>query len=191
MPKLWNDTIDAHRQAVRDATMDATAMLVARQGLSAVTMSAIAEETGIGRATLYKYFPDIDSILTAWHERQVLRHLEQLTKARDAAPDPLTALRAVLEAYVALTGHGHGHDGAIASMLHASTHAQHAHHRLQAFVSVLIARGAEAGQLRGDSPAGELAAYCLAALTAAGHLPGKAARDRLIGVILTGLRATA
>ncbi len=58
VPKLWNDTIAAHRRAVRDATLDTTAALVAEHGLAAVTMSQIAEETGIGRATLYKYFPD-------------------------------------------------------------------------------------------------------------------------------------
>ncbi|TJV36742.1 MAG: helix-turn-helix transcriptional regulator, partial [Mesorhizobium sp.] len=55
MPKLWNETIDAHRRAVRDACLDTTAALVAEHGLLSVTMSKIAEETGIGRATLYKY----------------------------------------------------------------------------------------------------------------------------------------
>ena len=38
-------------------------------------MSQIAEQTGIGRATLYKYFPDVEAILLAWHERQVTGHL--------------------------------------------------------------------------------------------------------------------
>ncbi|MGI9077433.1 MAG: TetR/AcrR family transcriptional regulator, partial [Gemmatimonadaceae bacterium] len=55
MPKLWNETIEAHRRAVRDATLNATAALVAEHGLASVTMSQIARETGIGRATLYKY----------------------------------------------------------------------------------------------------------------------------------------
>src|SRR5262245_17985636 len=77
VPRLWNDTIDAHRRAVRDATIDTTAALVAKHGLRAVTMAQIAEETGIGRATLYKYFPDVESILLAWHERQIAAHLEQ------------------------------------------------------------------------------------------------------------------
>ena len=76
MPKLWNETIDAHRRAVRDATLNTTAALVAEHGLLSVTMSQIAEQTGIGRATLYKYFPDVEAILFAWHERQVSGHLE-------------------------------------------------------------------------------------------------------------------
>ena len=78
MPRLWNDTIEAHRHDVRDAVMDATASIVAAQGLLSVTMSRVAEESGIGRATLYKYFPDVEAILLAWHERHVVQHLDQI-----------------------------------------------------------------------------------------------------------------
>src|SRR3954467_8651396 len=99
MPRLWNETIEAHRRAVRDATLDATAALVAGHGLASVTMSQIAEETGIGRATLYKYFPDVEAILAAWHDRQVTGHLQQLAETREQAGDPSQRLAAVLEAY--------------------------------------------------------------------------------------------
>jgi AcrR family transcriptional regulator len=71
----------AHRRAVRDATLDTTVALVAEHGLASVTMSQIAEQTGIGRATLYKYFPDVEAILLAWHQRQVAEHLEQLPRS--------------------------------------------------------------------------------------------------------------
>ena len=50
--------------------------LAAERGRRAVTMSPIAEETGIGRATLYKYFAGVEEILLAWHERQIIAHLE-------------------------------------------------------------------------------------------------------------------
>src|SRR5713101_6254962 len=85
VPKLWDETIEAHRHAVRDATLDAAAALVAEHGLLSVTMSQIAEETGIGRATLYKYFSDVEAILVARHERQVTSHLEHLAEVRDQA----------------------------------------------------------------------------------------------------------
>jgi AcrR family transcriptional regulator len=68
--------------------LDTTAALVHEHGLAAVTMSQIAAATGIGRATLYKYFPDVEAILVAWHERQITRHLRQLAAARDAAGTP-------------------------------------------------------------------------------------------------------
>jgi AcrR family transcriptional regulator len=75
VPKLWSETIEAHRREVRDATLDTTAALVAEHGLRSVTMSRIAAETGIGRATLYKYFSGVEAILVAWHERQITGHL--------------------------------------------------------------------------------------------------------------------
>jgi hypothetical protein len=34
--------------------------------------------SGIGRATLYTYFPNVESILAVWHERHVASHLAQL-----------------------------------------------------------------------------------------------------------------
>lgn len=78
MPKIWADTIDTHRQQVTDAILDATAELIAEHGPMSVAMSAIAERAGIGRATLYKYFPDVESILVAWHTRDFAEHLQQL-----------------------------------------------------------------------------------------------------------------
>src|SRR5215813_5174727 len=99
VPKLWNETIEAHRREVGEAILDTTRALVAKHGLRAVTMSQIAEETGIGRATLYKYFPDVESILIAWHERHVAGHLAQLAALRTAPGDPVPRLEAVLQAY--------------------------------------------------------------------------------------------
>src|SRR5215469_11629252 len=88
VPKLWDETIAAHRHQVRDAILDAAAALVFEQGLRSVTMAQIAEHAGIGRATLYKYFSDVDAIVHAWHHRQITAHLAQLAEARDTVDDP-------------------------------------------------------------------------------------------------------
>src|SRR6266540_1980443 len=109
MPRLWTETIETHRREVRDAIMDTTAALVAEHGLLSVTMSRIAQETGIGRATLYKYFPDVEAILRAWHERQIAGHLDYLAEVRDQAGDPGERLEAVLEAYALIAHESHGH----------------------------------------------------------------------------------
>src|SRR5215212_6293583 len=99
VPKLWNQTIETHRREVGDAILDTTLKLVAKHGPHGVTMSQIAEKTGIGRATLYKYFPDVESILLAWHERHIQWHLERLAGIRDRSGDPRKRLEAVLGAY--------------------------------------------------------------------------------------------
>ena len=190
VPKLWNDTIETHRRAVHEATLDATAALVAEHGLLSVTMSQIAEKTGIGRATLYKYFPDLDAILTAWHERQVSAHLEALTELGNRAGDAGERLESVLQAF-ALVSHRQQHGAELAAMLHRGEHIAHAHQQLKDFIRNLIAEGANTGGIRDDVAPDELASYCLHAIAAASNLPSKAAVDRLVTVILSGLRPSA
>nr|WP_131767007.1 TetR/AcrR family transcriptional regulator [Candidatus Protofrankia californiensis] len=189
MPKLWNETIDAHRRAVREATLDAAAALVAARGLASVTMSQIAEETGIGRATLYKYFSDVDSIMAAWHERQVARHLEHLAAVGGRAGDIGARLEAVFWAY-GLICHEH-HGGELAALLHRGDHVVRAQEQLSEFVRGMLAEGVETGYVRDDVPPGELAGYCLHALTAASGLPSHDAVHRLVAVTLAGLRPRA
>ncbi|GAA1403496.1 TetR/AcrR family transcriptional regulator [Catellatospora coxensis] len=191
MPKLWNATIDAHRNAVREAVLDSTARLVADQGVASVTMSRIAEAAGIGRATLYKYFPDVESILRAWHERQVGAHLHQLAQVRSRyAEQPYQALSAVLDAYAHICRAQHG-GGPMAASLHQGEHLAHAHAHLRELVAGLVGDAAAAGDVRGDVPAAELAAFCLNALQAAAGLASKAGVGRLVTVTLAGLRPPA
>jgi AcrR family transcriptional regulator len=189
MPRVWNETIEAHRRAVRDATLDTTAALVAEHGPLSVTMSQIAEETGIGRATLYKYFSDVEAILVAWHERQVTNHLEHLAEVRDRAGDAGERLEAVLEAY-ALIQHEH-HGTELAALLHRGEHVARAQQQLSDFIRDLLSEGVETGDLRDDVAPDELTSYCLHALTAASSLRSKAAVRRLVTVTLAGLRPRA
>jgi AcrR family transcriptional regulator len=192
VPKLWTETIEAHRREVRDAILDTTAALVAEQGLLSVTMSQIAGETGIGRATLYKYFPDVEAILLAWHERQISGHLAYLAEVRDQAGDAGQRLEAVLEAYALISHESHGHHNAeLAAFLHRDQHVARAQQQLRDMIRDLLTEGAETGDLRDDVAADELASYCLHALTAASSLSSKAAVSRLVTVILAGLRPRA
>ena len=187
MPKLWTETLEEHRRAVHDATLDTTAALVREHGPAAVTMSQIAAAAGIGRATLYKYFPDVDAILVAWHDRQIARHLRQLAAARDAAATPAGQLQAVLTAF-ALIQHQHHGTELPASLLHRGEHVARAREQLRDLVADLLATGAQAGEIRADIAPGELASYCLHALTAAGSLPSKSAVRRLLAVTMSALR---
>lgn len=186
VPKLWNETIEAHRAAVREAVLDTTAALVFEHGLASVTMSQIAEQSGIGRATLYKYFPDVESILTAWHERQIAAHLVQLAQARDEASGPGQQLEAVLTAYASISRQRHGTD--LAALLHRGEHVARAQQHLHALVRDLLSEGAKTGDVRDDVAPDELASYALHALTAASNLHGEAAVQRLVSVTLSGLR---
>jgi AcrR family transcriptional regulator len=188
VPKLWNKTIEAHRREVREAILDTTWELVTGHGLSSVTMSQIAEATGIGRATLYKYFPDVESILLAWHERHVSGHLVQFAELQDRGGSPDERLEAVLGEY-AMIGYNRGYHGTeLVTLLHRGQHVPDAQRQLRDLVRQLIAEGAEDGSLRDDVAPAELADYCLHALAAASGLKSKAAVQRLVTVTLDGLR---
>jgi AcrR family transcriptional regulator len=180
-----------HRREVSDEILRATVALVAEHGLRAVTMSQIAERAGIGRATLYKYFKDVEAILLAWHERQIAGHLAQLAEARDEAEGAGNRLEAVLGAY-ALISHGSRshHDTELGAFLHRDEHrhVNRAEHHLHEMVRDLLAEAAQAGDLRDDVAPDELATYCLHALAAAGSLPSADAVRRLVAVTLSGLR---
>lgn len=189
MPKLWKETIEAHRREVHEAILDATWALVAEHGLLSVTMSQIAEATGIGRATLYKYFPDVEAILLAWHERQITAHLHQLAELRDQAGDPRQRLEAVLEAYALIVYQRERHRSDVGALLHRHERVAQAQQQLIDLFRDLLTEAAKAGDIRNDVSPDELARYCLHALTAAGGLPSKAAVHRLVAVTLAGLRA--
>jgi AcrR family transcriptional regulator len=190
VPKLWNETIEAHRREVRDAILDTTIGLVEEHGLLSVTMSQIAEQTGIGRATLYKYFPDVHAILRAWHDRQINDHLGYLAKVRDEARDPGARLAAVLEAYALIAYDSRGHrDTELAALLHRDDQVVVAEQQLRDMIRELLLEGTETGDVREDVHPDELASYCLHSLTAASRLPSKAAVGRLVEVTLAGLRS--
>jgi AcrR family transcriptional regulator len=212
VPKLWSDTIEAHRHEVHAAIVETTAALVAEHGVTSVTMSQIAEESGIGRATLYKYFPDVEAILVAWHERHVDRHIQHLTEIRDGSDDPGERIERVLQEYALIShershehgdrGPAHEHRGAhggrlhahpggeIAALVHRREHVARAERRLNAFLRDLLSEGAKAGKVRDDVAPDELARYCLGALAAASGLTSRAAVRRLVEVTLAGLRPT-
>ncbi len=189
MPKLWTETIETHRREVRDAILDTTAALVAEHGLLAVTMSQIAEETGIGRATLYKYFPDVEAILLAWHERQIAAHLAYLSEVRDQAAGAGERLEAVLETYALLSRHSRGHrDTGFAELLHRDDQIGPAQRQVHDMIRDLMIEAAKTGEVRGDVAPDELASYCLHALAGAGSQRSKAAVRRLVSVTMDGLR---
>ena len=182
VPKLWNETIQSHRRAVGDAILDTTAALVHAHGLRSVTMSQIAEQTGIGRATLYKYFSDVETILVAWHERQINAHLAQFAEG-----DARRRLEAVLEAYALMSYEHHGSE--LAALLHRGGHVARAGQHLRDLIRDLVSEGARGGLLRADVAPEELASYCLSALDAASSMPSKAAVRRLVAVTLAGIEA--
>jgi AcrR family transcriptional regulator len=188
MPRLWKSTVEEHRREVNEAILDTTAALVSQHGLRSVTMSEIAESVGIGRATLYKYYPDIEEILRAWHEREIASHLTHLNEVRSRATGGLQRLAVVLQAYADSAFRCRdSRDPEFVRLLHIHGEVVEAEQRLLDMIRELITEAAKNGEVRSDVSADELAIFCLSAVAAAKNLQSQAAVKRLIGLILSGL----
>ena len=191
MPRLWSETIEDHRHEVREAILDATETVGQQRGPLHLTMSEIAAEAGIGRATLYKYFADVESIAMAWHQRNISRHLALLNESRQGHGDPWQRLEHTLGIYADILRVRHQHAPTdLGRLLHDGEHIVRAEQHLHDLFRDLIAEGAEAGAVRRDVSPNELAHYCLHAVSAAPALASAAAVRRLVNLILTAVRAT-
>lgn len=188
VPELWTHTVASHREEVRRAITEAAWSLATRHGPMSVTMSQVANEAGIGRATLYKYFPDVEAILHAHHERHVLEHLAHLSQLRDAAAGPRRRLEAVAVGYAHMCHH-RTRRGSIElfALVHQTERVSQAERQLVALFEELLADAVADRVLRDDTPVEELALYLVHALGAAQNLPSEAAVQRLVCVTLAAL----
>ena len=186
MPKLWSETIEAHRRAVRETALDVTAALVAEHGPASLTMSQIAGAAGVGRATLYKYFPDVGSVLAGWYQREVSAQLVRLAELRDREDEPARRLSAVLLGYALLVREQPPGLG-LGALPPGDERVARARRQLLDLLRELLARAADSGAVRDDTAPEELAAYCLHALGAAAELPSAAAVERLVAVTRAAL----
>lgn len=191
MPRIWVDTIDSHRRQVQDAILDATSELIVEHGPMSVAMSAIAERAGIGRATLYKYFPDIESILVAWHARDFgdhLAHLAQLAESPSVTLDDLIT-------FVRLQREHHRRDGAadiVATLAHAlAGHGPAMPDAVERAIldalTVLIRQLARRHEVRTDLAPDELARWLLHTM----HAPQALTSGALVQLVADSLAPTA
>ena len=157
----------------------------AHRSLCAATSAAAVRL--FGRATLYKYFPNVETILVAWQDRHVAGHLHHLAEARESTRAPGERLEAVLRAYAQIV-HERPHGSELATLVHRSEHVAEADRQLRDFLREVLASAAASGAVAPDSASDELVAYCLHALAAAGSQSSEAAVGRLVTVILAGLR---
>lgn len=113
---------NAGQPSADDRIIETTLTLIARVGIGAVSMSAIAKTAGVARQTLYNHYPDIDSIVTAAiarHNRESIRQLESSIAVVDSPTAKLTQLA---RHFVAVGAHA-GHSGGIEHGLSAEARA--------------------------------------------------------------------
>ncbi len=190
MPKIWADTIDTHRQQVNGAILDATAELIAEHGPLQVTMSAIANRAGIGRATLYKYFPDVESILVAWHGRDFGQHLHRLKALSEIDEITLDRVADIVRAQRRHHPHRSGAD-VLGTLAHSLAGAEGViadtiEPEIIAVLTALLTRLARRKEVRRDHDPEVLARWLLHAVHAPAGLDDQAVSQLVIDSLAPG-----
>jgi AcrR family transcriptional regulator len=151
-------------------------------------MSHVARAAGIGRATLYKYFSDVESILIAQHARHVESHLRDLDALRAGSGRVDSRLVAVMRGYASICFNRGRHSTAeLTALVHGGPEMEGVERRLRTVFAQVIEEAAEEEFVRTDVSAAELAHYCLRALPAAGQAEDLDQVERLVRVVLDGL----
>lgn len=87
--------------AQREAEILAAAALVfAESGFRTVEVQAIADRAGVGKGTIYRYFPSKEKLFLAALQSRLDRLRDRVTAASDPIEDPLEKIVAALRAYV-------------------------------------------------------------------------------------------
>ena len=76
MPRIRADSIAAHKEQTRSQILEVAERLFVEDGYSETALADIAAEVGVGRTTLYEYFPDKEEILLALVEETIPRLID-------------------------------------------------------------------------------------------------------------------
>ena len=200
MPQIWAESIEQHKRQTIARIIDATVALVADKGLGATSMSQVAERSGIGRATLYSYFPDVEHILLAWHEQEVDRYRESLSDELARQTDTPGALRVIITRLI--EGFSDGHDHALdASRVELSALSPQikqqmagASAKLATLLDEVLEHGIRTGQLRPDLNRELTTTLIVRAASAAreqveqGHGDATEVADEVLALLLGGVK---
>ncbi len=97
----WLATVANHKQQQALHIGRAAAELALEHGISAVTMSALARDAGISRATLYNYVPDVATAISLYLKAQGEVFRTHVETAIEEEPDPRRKLRRYISEQVA------------------------------------------------------------------------------------------
>lgn len=185
----------------RRARIQAAALaLFDAQGFEATTVTDVARQAGVSRATFFNHFPNKEAVLVAWFA-EVLEGVQRDLAAELEEGDPFAAL---FRFFDALAGFTEAHRARVLPLMYELLNPDLERSR-RAFLALplaqllrrLLARAQQHGQVRPDFSHGRLArvlanTYVLTALQWAAYRQDRSVRDELrsaLTLALDGMRA--
>jgi AcrR family transcriptional regulator len=111
-----HDTLNIRTQPIQQRSsdrmqslLDAAAVLIDEEGIDGVTTTAVAYRSRSSVGVLYRYFPNVTSLLKALAQRNMSRYLDRVQEGADMTPDiPWSAWDNTLDSYVDMYRHEPG-----------------------------------------------------------------------------------
>lgn len=108
-----------------DCVLEAVAQVLEASGEDGFNTNAVAERAGVSIGTLYRYFPDKQSILQALAVRETEAHRRRVTAVIEGEDPSLARDRAMIRAFLqAFAGRGRARRIAMTAMLAQADHAE-------------------------------------------------------------------
>lgn len=84
-----------------DKLLDSAARIIDSAGIAGLTTSAVAEDSGSSVGVVYRYFPNVDALLSALADRNRQRFMEEIARRIDdgLAPDWYAFVRLSIETF--------------------------------------------------------------------------------------------
>jgi AcrR family transcriptional regulator len=178
--------VDAQKN--RERLLDA-ALTLFTDSKKEVTLSAVAEQAGVGIGTLYRHFPTRNALVEAVYRNEVERLAEAAPKLLKKMSSEV-ALEEWLARYSALIVAKRGLSDALKSIFAPGSAASaYSRERLANAATLLLGAAAESGAIRGDvDPQDVLLAIAASTWPFAGDKDWKERAGRVRRLVIDGLR---
>jgi AcrR family transcriptional regulator len=99
--RLSTETLWASRQ---EEILEAAVKLFARHGYANTDTQLLADELGVGKGTLYRYFPSKEDLFLAAADRVMRRMRSEIDSAIEGIADPLDRIAVAIRSYLTFFG---------------------------------------------------------------------------------------
>jgi AcrR family transcriptional regulator len=155
----------------------------------AISLDAIAKRAGVGSATLYRHFPTREDLVEEVYRDQI-RPLRDDARALLATGQPVQVLHAWMRRFAEWAGERRGICEALVAMSASGRFGTGpVCDEVQQILGMVLEAGAEAGELRKDIDPVDVGGILAGVLSVAGAPGQRAQLDRMLTVVVDGLRS--
>jgi AcrR family transcriptional regulator len=180
--------VDAQRNRTRLIEVARSAFSASTHGAAApVSLEAIAREAGVGIGTLYRHFPTREALIEAVYRTELDGVLAQAAVLL-GKQDPVAALRSWMDAYAAFVTAKRGMAESLRSLLQAGTiTSSQTRQRVTDTIQAFLDAGVDAGSLRADVRADDVAASLVGVFLATPDPAQGQQASRMLDLLVAGI----